>query len=654
MQLGEEGEGEGDEDLAAAMALAGLPISFTGSASSCARRAGAPARQPSREAAADCVGGFTSRAARKRRRWQAALAGEDAGASEGTQQRAVPPRCPRHARVVDAAHVPVGFPVTYVAAPLVGASDLAFRTLCAQHGAQLLYTEMLDVERFVTCAVYRDALFFSQLPAGGAPGVAGQAVPIDVRTGAAPAAAPPAAAPAAVGTAAVGTAAVGTAAVGPAAAPAAVDVGTPLLAQFGGNNPEAFVAAAALVAPHVCGVDVNLGCPQAKAKDAGFGAYLLDRPKWPIVQAIVRGLAAALHPLGKLVTCKIRLCDTLQDTLDLAQLLEACGCDLLAVHGRTRGSVRRRRAGAADLQAIRAVVAAVGHRIPVLTNGNVRRGADVVANIQATGCDGAMVGEALLAYPALFAGLPAVVPCTACAHAGVGVNNLDLGAGVDCAVDGAADVADDGAGGAACGAAGGRAACSDGAQPSSPLDLCPSSAVAVGAEVGRAPRRFAGGATFDECLHGANGLGLGGIVVAAATKDEGATGAAANARAGTTSRPGGARGRGAGDADTSDGTDSDGSHSDADWGAHPNQFSGAGGIGRGAGCDEERKLVAPLAREYLSLAAAHPPPLFEYARRHVGYLLQRRGLGTRTYFRLAGPMKTADVRARLLAATCIA
>ena len=69
------------------------------------------------------------------------------------------------------------------------------------------------------------------------------------------------------------------------------------------------------------------------------------------------------------------------------------------MHARQRGSETRRRAGPADLAAVRAIKRALA--IPVLTNGNVRRAADVAAALVRTRADGAMVAEPLLRYPAL-------------------------------------------------------------------------------------------------------------------------------------------------------------------------------------------------------------------------------------------------------------
>ena len=58
-----------------------------------------------------------------------------------------------------------------------------------------------------------------------------------------------------------------------------------------------------------------------------YGAYLLDDHHWPRVFAIVDALAAALSVP---VTCKVRLCDSLDQTLAFAAGLQRAGCMLVA------------------------------------------------------------------------------------------------------------------------------------------------------------------------------------------------------------------------------------------------------------------------------------------------------------------------------------
>ena len=75
---------------------------------------------------------------------------------------------------------------------------------------------------------------------------------------------------------------------------------------------------------------------------------------------------------------------------------------MIALHARVRGSPEQRRAGAADLTIVRALVDA-GLGVPILSNGNVRSREDVALNLKATGADGVMVAEELLRDPSLFA-----------------------------------------------------------------------------------------------------------------------------------------------------------------------------------------------------------------------------------------------------------
>lgn len=47
----------------------------------------------------------------------------------------------------------------YTCAPLVGLSDLPFRMLCRTYGAGLIYTQMIESEKFVSDEIYRREIF---------------------------------------------------------------------------------------------------------------------------------------------------------------------------------------------------------------------------------------------------------------------------------------------------------------------------------------------------------------------------------------------------------------------------------------------------------------------------------------------------------------
>ncbi|KAK9859393.1 hypothetical protein WJX84_003115 [Apatococcus fuscideae] len=168
----------------------------------------------------------------------------------------------------------------------------------------------------------------------------------------------------------------------------------PLFAQFCANDPPTLLRAAQLVQGRCDAVDINLGCPQRIARKGRYGAFLMD--DLPLIERLVSVLATSLEVP---VTCKIRIFPELQRTLEYARMLQAAGCSILAVHGRTRQQ-KRASETRADWDSIKAVREAVD--IPVLANGNVQNLADVHACMEYTGAVGVMSAEALLEDPALF------------------------------------------------------------------------------------------------------------------------------------------------------------------------------------------------------------------------------------------------------------
>lgn len=144
-------------------------------------------------------------------------------------------------------------------------------------------------------------------------------------------------------------------------------------------------------------LDINMGCPVPKVVNNGEGSALMKNP-------VLAGkiIEAAARAIRKPVTVKIRRGFDMEheNAVEIAHIAQESGAAAVAVHGRTREQYY---AGEADLGCIRAVKQAVS--IPVIGNGDVTDVSSAKRMLEATGCDGVMIGRAARGNPWIFANI---------------------------------------------------------------------------------------------------------------------------------------------------------------------------------------------------------------------------------------------------------
>ncbi|HOE96923.1 MAG TPA: tRNA-dihydrouridine synthase [Candidatus Sumerlaeota bacterium] len=174
--------------------------------------------------------------------------------------------------------------------------------------------------------------------------------------------------------------------------------------QLFGGEPEALAHACRVLQDHgALLIDLNMGCPARKITCSHAGSALLN--DLPRVARIFRAMRQATRvPL----TAKMRWdwadgltpADALNDkqragaALAVARLAEAEGLDGVCLHARTR---EQGYSGVANWELIARLKEAVA--IPVVGNGDIREPADALQMRAHSGCDGVMIGRALIGDP---------------------------------------------------------------------------------------------------------------------------------------------------------------------------------------------------------------------------------------------------------------
>ena len=144
-------------------------------------------------------------------------------------------------------------------------------------------------------------------------------------------------------------------------------------------------------------IDINFGCPVNKVVSKNGGSSLLRNCS--LLESVARGVADAVRPTGVPVTAKIRIgWDASQiNAVEVATRLQDCGMAAVTVHGRTRAQGY---SGLADWDVIGQVAESVA--IPVIGNGDIATGADVEVRRAQTKVRGVMIGRAAMTNPWVF------------------------------------------------------------------------------------------------------------------------------------------------------------------------------------------------------------------------------------------------------------
>lgn len=261
-----------------------------------------------------------------------------------------------------------------VAAPMVAASDYAFRCLCRQYGVDLTFTQMLHARNIGNDPLFArnhlDLYECSNEPP--ATQLASQKWLLKDTTNRPP-------------------------------LPDGAATTGPLIVQLAGNDPELVANAARNIYEQhsqISGFDLNCGCPQAIARKGNYGSFLMEQDNGKTVCDIVKALRRTV-PVP--ISVKHRLATDPVDNIPRWLALQDAGVSFITVHGRTLYE-NKVAVGPCHVNWIQTAVQTL--TIPVIANGGVEHSDDVNRLLLETGAAAVMSSEGLLETPYLFRGEP--------------------------------------------------------------------------------------------------------------------------------------------------------------------------------------------------------------------------------------------------------
>ena len=144
-------------------------------------------------------------------------------------------------------------------------------------------------------------------------------------------------------------------------------------------------------------LDINFGCPVKRVAGKGAGAGMLQNI--PLMLEMTKAVVNAVP--GTPVTVKTRLGwdNDHRIIVDLAEQLQDCGIQALTIHGRTRAQMYT---GEADWTLIGKVKENPRMHIPIIGNGDITTAERAKECFERYGVDAVMVGRASFGRPWIF------------------------------------------------------------------------------------------------------------------------------------------------------------------------------------------------------------------------------------------------------------
>ena len=277
-----------------------------------------------------------------------------------------------------------------VAAPMVAASDFAFRSLCRQHGVDLCFTQMLHAKNVVHDESFRRNHFdFYEYRSCGT-----RALEIELLS------------PAQKNF-------LGEHYLFTSDDSSRLEIqqdwqtytNGPLVVQLAGNDADTVVQAAKTIlehSPQVEGFDLNCGCPQGIARKGNYGAFLMEQDSDKVFH-ILESLRREL-PEHITVSNKIRLPTSDRVLRERVLRLVDTGIDFLTIHGRTlkENKTNVRHCHFDRIKLAIDTIHEVHPEFPVCSNGGIEYRSDIASIIDTTGAAAIMSSEALLETPNVF------------------------------------------------------------------------------------------------------------------------------------------------------------------------------------------------------------------------------------------------------------